>query len=142
MFRGKQVNTKEWIYGSLLDYKGSSYIIPEDGDLLNFQQYEVDHNTICEKTGLYNLGIYDIYEHDYIKVPDQFGRYIGQSKYGDLYEVRKEYNCPGGCWSNSGFVLYGVDFDGFLSFEDTVMEDSNEITVEIVGNKFDGVVKK
>lgn len=142
MFRGKQVDTKEWIYGSLLYLNGIPYIIPDDGDLSNLQQYEVDHNTICEKTELYNLGTYDIYEHDYIKVPDQFGGYIGQSSYQYLYEVRKEYDCPGGCWCNSGFVLYGVDFDGFLSFEDTVMEYSNEITVEIVGNKFDGMAKK
>ena len=57
-----------------------------------------------------------------------------------IYEVRKEYDCPGGCWCNSAFILDGIDFDGFMSFEDTVYEYTNEICVEIVGNKFDGVI--
>lgn len=61
---------------------------------------------------------------------------------GKIYEVRKEYDCPGGCWAQSEFILDCVGWVGFMSFEDTIDEYSNEITVEIVGNKFDGVVKK
>ena len=56
IYRGKQVNTKEWLYGSLLILNGNSYIIPDDGDINLLNEYEVDENTICEHTGLYNNG--------------------------------------------------------------------------------------
>lgn len=138
MYKGKQVNTKEWLYGSLLILNGNSYIVPDDGGLNLLDEYEVDYTTVCEHTGLYNNGEEDIWEHDYVRICYPYC----DGEDDRIYEVKKEYYCPGGCWCNSAFILDGIDFDGFMSFEDTVYEYTNEICVEIVGNKFDGMKKE
>jgi len=137
MYKGKQVNTKEWIYGCLLYHNGIPYIIPDDGDLSSIEQYAIDENTICEHTGLYNGGAEDIWEHDYVKLWYPYC----ETEDDEIYEVRKEYDCPGGSWSCSAFILDGAGNSNFMSFEDTIYDYTNEITVEIVGNKFDGVKK-
>ena len=133
MYKAKQINTYEWIYGSLLYLNGIPYIVPDDGDINNLAQYEVEETTICEHTGLYNCGKEDIWEHDYVKISYRY--YDGTDD--EVYEVRKEYDCPGGCWAQSGFILDCIGSTGFMSFEDTIDDYSNEICVQIVGNKYD-----
>ena len=130
MFKGKSTKDGSWLYGSLLQLKGLVFIIPDDVETIEpLGDYKVDPDTVCEKTELYNHGEQDIWEHDYI------------ADNGTLYEVRKQYDCPGGCWAESGFILYGVNCSGFLSFEDTIVEYYNEICVQIIGNKFDNSVE-
>ena len=133
MYKAKQIDTYQWIYGSLLYLNGIPYIVPDDGNINNLAQYEVEETTICEHTGLYNHGEEDIWEHDYVKISYQYC----DGADDEVYEVRKEYDCPGGCWAQSGFILDRVGADDFMSFEDTIDTYSNEICVQIVGNKYD-----
>lgn len=133
IYKAKQINTYEWIYGSLLYLNGIPYIVPDDGDINNLTQYKVEETTICEHTGLYNHGEEDIWEHDYVKIPYDYCNGTDD----DVYEVRKEYDCPGGGWAQSGFVLDKVGWCDFMSFEDTIDDYSNEICLQIVGNKYD-----
>lgn len=123
-YKGKH-SLNEWIFGSLLYYNGLPYIVPDDGDLSLLDKYRVVESSICEHTGLYNHGENDIWEHDVIE------------ERGNLYEVKREYDCPGGHWANSGFILRGIDISDFMSFEDSIDDYTNEICVEIVGNVFD-----
>ena len=130
-YKAKSINNNDWLYGSLLYQQGIPYIIPDDAENLNnISQYKANEDTICEETGLYNCGEKEIWEHDYI------------AENGRLYEIRKEYDCPGGCWAQSGFVLRGVDWSDFLSFEDCIDEYYNEICVRIIGNAFDNGVEE
>jgi len=135
MYKAKSRKTAEWLYGSYLEYQGETYIIPDDGDLNNLDQYIVDYTTLCEKTELYNHGEEDIWEHDLVKISYPYCEPEGD----EIYEVRKEYDCPGGCWAQSGFILDGVGVASFMSFEDTIDDYTNEICVEIIGNKFDAI---
>lgn len=123
-YKGKR-KSGAWIYGSLLYLKGLPYIIPDDGDLSKLDEYRVIDDTICQHTGLYNCGEEDIWEHDLVEFE------------GNIYEVRKEYDCPGGIWAHSGFILDRCGWAGFMDFEDTIYDYTNEIGVEIVGNVFD-----
>lgn len=129
-FKAKSNSTSDWLYGSLLYLHGIPYVVPDDGDLSNLDSYRVEEDTICEHTGLYNHGEHDIWEHDIV------------DEGGQLYEVRKEYDCPGGGWACSGFILRGIDVSDFISFEDSIDDYTNEISVDIVGNVFDDDIEK
>lgn len=119
LFRGKRINTGEWVYG-LPSYD-------EDGEIeeievwseddINF--YSVDSSTICQCVGYKDKNVKLIFEHDIVNV-----KYIdGQENYQEIVEV----TC-----SKHGFVPYSWEYE---------CEGCNSrceiLEIEVIGNVFD-----
>ena len=98
-FRGKNINTCEWIYGSLVvrDYTGyTSYIIVSDDafDWVDpYRNFEVKSKTIGQFTGLYDRNNSKIFEGDIVKLHLAYSLFIGVVYYEDcFFIVRGHYD--------------------------------------------------
>ena len=68
-FRGKDVNSGEWVYGHLnLSYK-ASFIGDEDAYYINGR--EIDPNTIGQYVGLKDVNDKDLYEDDLLYIDEE-----------------------------------------------------------------------
>lgn len=79
LFKAKRIDNCDWVQGYYFnyididkDFKNVHYHLILDNKVR--EQYEVDHETICEFTGLKNL-----YEHDFI-------RFANGAKYEIIWE--------------------------------------------------------
>lgn len=111
-YKAKRLDNGEWIEGYLWrDITGSYYIRKEISlAYATMVDFEVDPDTICEFTGLYDKNKNMIYEHD-----------IVQSWYGNEQEVKYGiWNC--GCC----YDVYGWD-----------ILDNEDESLKVIGNIFD-----
>ncbi len=113
LFRGKQVDSKRWIIGSLLTFKdGECFICAEQQkDVLH--KYQVIPETIGQYTGLPDKKGKKIFEGDIVKMRSYGGEYHNATIY----------------FKNGKFAVDGSNY----RFKDIC---SN--SVEVIGNIYDG----
>jgi hypothetical protein len=80
-FKAKDQSGK-WNYGYFVkDFEGNAYITSLDGE----NTCLVIEETLCQRTGILSKEGFEIYESDFIKVPDDYDTY-GMNA-GEVYEI-------------------------------------------------------
>lgn len=139
-FKAKRIDTKEWVYGSLITKEIFSHeenrIIGEKtyiitylaDDLHSVDIFEVDPNTACQYIRLKDKNEIDIYEGDLVKEMDEI--------YTVMFSTENIESC--GCcfekFSGVGFIMQNNNSGarGFL-----VSDDEIPSSIEVVGSIHD-----
>lgn len=115
-FRGKNLNTKEWVYGDLLQWNDGETAIGVHGQFIDDgyhfnENYDktpyVDETTVGQYTGLKDKNGKEIYEGDLIKAPSGriyaviFSTWIHEEK-REFLKVIDIYEHTGWCMSLDG----------------------------------------
>ena len=145
LFRGKSVETNEWVYGTYLleKYSNTPYICCfEYGTFVNIKQIEVHPETVGEFTGMTDKNGTKIFEGDIVRTQPFYDRpYSTTRKEKQFLGVVEHYIKT---FRNPGSPTNGQKYDS--SWRANIVEDivdygcynwSRFWNCEVVGNKFD-----
>lgn len=126
LYRGKRIDTGDWIYGFYAKSGDKAYIIKDNDIAIGYMTMkEVAPETVCEFTGLYTAEGAEIYENDICRFDDR------------NFIVKRECDVLGGHWAETGFVLEEIGYGEAIHFTDTVEDFYVDMQVEVIGNVFD-----
>lgn len=116
----------QWVEGYYWqNYCGNHFIrVIFDCDQITVQDYEIDPNTLCEFTGLFDENKNEVYENDILNINDNYY----QITYG-------EWNC-GCCYDIYGWI---ANFSAFCDEKNHSWNcnEKNNVVGKVVGNIFD-----
>lgn len=132
-FRGKDVESSKWLYGSHFTYSGEDYIIPQNLlDIKDYEAYQADQNTIGQFTGLRDKNGRKIYEGDVVRRKD--------SAYGMADTGVVKFDCSLGAFvfeSENRGRTYRAVFRKHFSDNDGKYTIEGTYSYELLGNIYD-----
>lgn len=145
LFRGKSVETNEWVYGSYIleKYGNTPYICYfEYGTFVNIKQVEVIPETVGEFTGMTDKNGTKIFEGDIVRTQPFYTRPYSEKRKEKQFWGIVEYHTA--TFRNLGSPTNGQKYDS--SWRVNIIEDIGDYgyynwtrfwNCEVVGNKFD-----
>lgn len=139
-FRGRNIETGEWVYGHLFYFNdGRHFISPTGTDVVggyggapakyrleNLVCFEIVPETVGQSTGLKDLKGVEIFEGDIVKVTDEDEAY-------SYISVVKNY-------AEEGYPAFDIEYPSDWEYESnalsTIMSGGYE-TIEIIGNIYE-----
>ena len=128
LFRGRRIDTGEWVYGFYGEYFNGKKNIPcisivDTHAIAGSFCYEVIPETVGQFTGLYDKNGVRIFENDIVRYTDlAFNPNIGRFE-NMIFTSAVTYNLDNGCFS----PFEPDTFESYIRAEN----------VEVIGNRFD-----
>ena len=129
LFRGKRLGNNEWLYGSHFTDSGEDYIIPQNLLGINdYEEYQVDQNTVGQFTGQYDKNDKKIYEGDVVRweYPDYDHCTGWRGTVKNVCKVTFEYG---------SFRINAYPYN--LGSCEDFFEDKKTYGLEVIGNIYD-----
>ena len=133
LFRGKRLDNNEWLYGSHFTDSGEDYIIPQNLLGINdYEEYQVDQNTVGQFTGLTDKNGVKIFENDIVRKRDL--------TFGLKFDGVVVYNSEIGCFrihSENNGVTMRMGFEASDVYNDGQCTVPVKYDYEVIGNIYD-----
>lgn len=140
-FRAKRINSKEWVYGNLVETHHLKYILCVSfipAKTLPTEEFiEIDPNTIEEFTNHYDIDGKEIYEGDFYR-EENGGDYVDERVYFICVYI-KELSRFAWLSAEEKFEYKTTSDDELVNFLDTEMSmtDKDSKKIKVIGNIID-----